>query len=98
MKKDKEESEIVEAMINNAGYVGTTFSEDVGKTLKTQPGETRLKFASGHPINSWSNAVDAIESVVKLHCDDLLRRKGYTRKAHEEAAEIKKHWERILQG
>ena len=81
MKKDKEESEIVEAMINNAGDVGTTL---VLRTSNDRP--------------TWVDSVDKINGIVKLHCDDLLRRKGFTRKAHEEATEIKKHWERILQG
>ena len=81
MKKHKEESEIVEAMINNAG--------DVGVTLMLRTNDDKP---------TWADSVDKINGIVKLHCDDLLRKKGFTRKAHEEAAEIKKHWERILQG
>ena len=81
MKKDKEESEIVEAMINNAGDVGTTLV---------------LRISNDRP--TWADSVDKINGIVNLHCYDLLRRKGYTHKAHEEATEIKKHWERILQG
>jgi len=46
----------------------------------------------------WRDSVDVIQSIINLHNQNLLRDAGYTRQAHNQAAEIRQHWTRVLQG
>lgn len=46
----------------------------------------------------WHESMEAIQKVINLHNQTLLRDRGFTREAHQEVSVINRHWNRILQG
>ena len=46
----------------------------------------------------WKDAVDRVQRIINLHCDNILSEGGRSREAHDKVSEIQAHWARILQG
>lgn len=47
---------------------------------------------------SWKEAVDRVQRIINLHCDDILSKEERSREAHDKVSDIQAHWARILKG
>ena len=69
---------------NEEDYMTTALIENAGHVLKEEI--------------SWKEAVDRVQRIINLHCDDILSKEERSREAHDKVSDIQAHWARILKG